>query len=819
MDTYGVNSPHSTALLDEEPISGPNQTSSKEAGAPAMLRSFGLLLVLAFLGTLVLPGLAYNSSPANGSVVSPPVQFLLEVGAYCVFVLAALAGFHALLRRLEPRFQQESRDQAVFLETISGKFVPAAIATSAGLSLFLELAVIRWQGTIFEFFAFYKNYGLLACFAGLGLGYALSQSKDGVPLNLTLPLLSWQFILLIALRYGLPNRPWGLETTPFSEQLNMGFQRSQSDQIGAVYLLLTVVFLLTALAFLPVGQLCGRLMERRNRLSAYGWNLLGSALGASLTFLVASLWTPPIVWFGVCFVSLLIFLARKPKTLLFGIVFAMLAMITLAWPANRLWNKIYSPYQLLEVGYDRTVDRTGLMIIRAAGHYYQRVYDLSNAVVDASADPELHRARDHYDLPFRIHPGPNDVAIVGAGSGNDVAAALRSGARHVDAIEIDPAIQLLGKATHPERPYDDPRVRPIINDARTFFRNATGHYDTIVYGLLDSHTLLSHASSVRLDSFVYTVEGLREARSRLKENGVLSLSFSVLNDAMGTKIFHMMREAFGGKEPLVLFDAYEGSVIFVQSKNGDLSILPAVLSAAHLDERSAFYRNSGITVDSSTDDWPFFYMPRRVYPVSYLVVLGLILLLSFVLYASFFRGRPAVSHLPFFFLGVGFMLVETKAITEMGLTFGNTWEVIAVAITSILAMALLGNGLVHRFRVGNPLFAYFFLFASLAVGWWIAKIGGLPSTIAGRIGTAVILTCPLFFSGIVFSALLSAQTRISTAMSLNLIGAMCGGILEYNSMYFGFRFLYLLAAILYAMALLSGLAFRIRRSLPAWAES
>ena len=94
------------------------------------------------------------------------------------------------------------------------------------------------------------------------------------------------------------------------------------------------------------------------------------------------------------------------------------------------------------------------------------------------------------------------------------------------------------------------------------------------------------------------------------------VSFSVLNDAMGTKIFHMMSEAFGGKEPLVLFDAYEGSVIFVQSKKGDLSILPAVLSAAHLDERSAFYRNSGITVDSSTDDWPFFYMPRRVYPVS-----------------------------------------------------------------------------------------------------------------------------------------------------------------------------------------------------------
>jgi len=129
----------------------------------------------------------------------------------------------------------------------------------------------------------------------------------------------------------------------------------------------------------------------------------------------------------------------------------------------------------------------------------------------------------------------NEVAVVGSGSGNDVAAALRSRAQHVDAIEIDPAILFAGKTNHPERPYDDPRVRPIVNDARSFLRTTQNHYDLIVYGLLDSHTLLSQASSVRLDSFVYTVEGLREARSRLKPNGVLSLSFSVLNEALGPK--------------------------------------------------------------------------------------------------------------------------------------------------------------------------------------------------------------------------------------------------------------------------------------------
>jgi len=258
---------------------------------------------------------------------------------------------------------------------------------------------------------------------------------------------------------------------------------------------------------------------------------------------------------------------------------------------------------------------------------------------------------------------------------------------------------------------------------------------------------------------------------------------------------------------------YYGQVVEIDGQGRVL--IPAVLREAHVAERPEFYRNSPIKVDLSTDDWPFLYMPRRVYPVSYLVVLGLILLLTFVLYASFFRERPKFSHLPFFFLGAGFMLVETKAITEMGLTFGNTWQVIAIAIASILVMAFLANGIVQRLRISRTLFIYFLLFVSLALGWWVATSGGLSSTTAGRIGTAVILTCPLFFSGIVFSMLLSAESRISSVMSMNLMGAMCGGILEYNSMYFGFHFLYLLALGLYAAALLSGLAFRSTPVLPA----
>ena len=58
------------------------------------------------------------------------------------------------------------------------------------------------------------------------------------------------------------------------------------------------------------------------------------------------------------------------------------------------------------------------------------------------------------------------MLIVGAGSGNDAAGALRNGVEDVVAVEIDPAIIDFGRQYHPEQPYDDPRVRVVNDDAR-----------------------------------------------------------------------------------------------------------------------------------------------------------------------------------------------------------------------------------------------------------------------------------------------------------------------------------------------------------------
>src|SRR5258708_30440216 len=98
--------------------------------------------------------------------------------------------------------------------------------------------------------------------------------------------------------------------------------------------LLTVVFLITVLTFLPIGQLCGRLMERRTKLRAYGLNLLGSLLGVLLMLVASFLWTPPLVWFALCFIGILIFTLRTSTLLMVGVSCTMVCTIILCLPAD-----------------------------------------------------------------------------------------------------------------------------------------------------------------------------------------------------------------------------------------------------------------------------------------------------------------------------------------------------------------------------------------------------------------------------------------------------------------------------------------------------
>ena len=659
------------------------------------------------------------------------------------------------------------------------------------LSLLLELVLIRWLASVFPVYSFYKNFTMLACFLGLGAGYAVAEKQPCAP-ALVLPMLALFVGVIMLLRYDT-----GATYLIFSIGWLSTFDLP-------VYFLLGASFIICACICYPVGQLCGKLLHCSNSLNAYSLNLGGSILGVIALFVMSLYWTPPVIWFAVTGGILLLFVLSRDEFLTVGIASFCVLLAILAWPVQPETQRIYSPYQLLE----RTAKADGLMQILSGGSYYQKVYNFADNKRGEESEADRF-VRAYYEFPYNFKKAPERVAIVGAGSGNDVATALRMGAAHVDAIEIDPAIAFLGRKYHPEHPYDDPRVNLEINDARNFFRTANQQYDLIVYGVLDSHTALSHASNLRVDSYVYTREGIAEAYRLLRPGGVMSISFTLVNDALGFKLSKILRELPGAGKPLavrVRYD-YTRTTAFIARKGGAVTMpdANAFVSIGFTDVSDYFsqaYPESSVP----TDDWPFFYMVERSFPVTYMIALGMVLLLSyfFVRKTIGFTDPIDRSYLPFFFLGSGFMLVETKAITELGLHLGGTWFVIAAAIMLVLIMAFLANLIVTRtgLKLAGP--AYLGLFASLLLGYVLATSHGewtFGPPWMQLVMSCVVLTIPLFFAGIIFSSLIGeASINISTAFAYNLMGALFGGVMEYNSMYFGFAFLYLLALGFYALA-------------------
>ncbi len=509
---------------------------------PSLIR----LLKATLVAVLFVPAVCILCSQFRITTGVTPV-FLAQLAASVVFGLVMSVAILRWLTKKAPELEALAVKQAEAIDRIASARPALSIACAAAASLVLELVMIRWQGSVFKFFDIYKNLGLLACFVGLGVGYATAR-REGVPLLFTPPLVLLQIAMMLGLKYGLGWRAEVFLANPVKEQLQMGLPLAEGvAQHAAIYVFMAAIFLLTSLTFLPIGRLCGRTMLHRPTLTAYAYNLLGSIVGVILTFGLAALWTPPAVWFALSLALLVPFhgLAGRSAATNALTVVASIALLAVSIPVGV--EKVYSPYQLVERGPSQAESMEGLSTLTVSGKYYQRILDLS--VLRQSISAPARRMANHYELPYRLGKKYGRVAVLGAGTGNDVAAALRAGAGAVDAVEIDPVILRMGQVYHPEQPYSDQRVEGIVDDARSFLRQTDRRYDLIVYGLLDAQTLLAAGTSVRLDSFVYTVEALREARARLTENGRICLSFAVCSEGQGRKMYKMIQEAFDGRGP------------------------------------------------------------------------------------------------------------------------------------------------------------------------------------------------------------------------------------------------------------------------------
>jgi hypothetical protein len=278
--------------------------------------------------------------------------------------------------------------------------------------------------------------------------------------------------------------------------LGIPFVAESTAQILFFFLTVCLPFSLVVIAMVPVGQMTAEYMEGLPALSSYTVNVLGSLVGVLASFAIAAFSTPPWLASGVALLILVLHLRS-------GALYRWASVLAIVLTCSAMYGfdhrprqvTIWSPYNKIEAGmapYYFAPDGhevASTVMLRVQNSYYQRILNLSDATARRWGSHPLFQAwRYRYDYPYFWKPHPREVLILGAGTGNDVVAALRNGAEHVDAVEIDPELLRLGKELHPEQRYADPRVRVIADDARAVLRKPGKRYDLIVFGLLDAHT-------------------------------------------------------------------------------------------------------------------------------------------------------------------------------------------------------------------------------------------------------------------------------------------------------------------------------------------
>jgi hypothetical protein len=391
-----------------------------------------------------------------------------------------------------------------------------------------------------------------------------------------------------------------------------------------------------------------------------------------------------------------------------------------------------------------------------------------------------------------------------------VAAALRHGAKRVDAVEIDPVILRLGRARHPDRPYQDPRVTVINDDARHFLRTTARQYDLVVFALIDSLTMQSSFSGVRLESYMFTEESFRAVRDRLKPDGLLVVYNYFRERWLVDRLANTAAAAFGHEPRVHVHEAraYLGVLMAgprLASLSPDVRIPNRVTAFGQSHDPSPariHQRDAG--VEPATDDWPFLYLQNRHIPTHYIGALLLILVVSTVVVTATVRGQAGRWSWQFFLLGAGFMMLETRSITQFALLWGSTWVVASLAIGSVLAMALAANFVVSRVEVTRPWAVGGLLAALLAVNYLI-PVGrvGFESRAAESLFYAVLMFSPIVCAGLLFGSAIKRSTSLARDYGTNLLGAMVGGVSEYLSLLTGFRWLLFAIALCYIGALLA----------------
>jgi spermidine synthase len=700
------------------------------------------------------------------------------------------------------------------------------------LILFFELAAIRWFAGTVVFLTFFTNIVLLACFLGMSVGLlaagrARNLVRSSLPLAmLTMALAVLAFVLYVRWEHQVTITLGGQQASP--QFVYFGTEYRPADParwLIPVWAVGGTFFVLIALTFVGLGQVMGRAFAAiPDRVLAYTVDVAGSLTGIAAFAAMSQFELPPTIWF-VPIVLLILYFADWRDALQTAAAAATLLVAAIgAHELTAYGSEIYwSPYYKIAYARER-----GEINTNSIGHQSMIAVSRTGSV---------------YRLPYLLNRDAggkalDDVLIIGAGSGNDVAAALQSGAQHVDAVEIDPRIQKIGSRDHPDRPYADPRVTVHLDDGRSFVRRTGRKYDLVVYAVVDSLVLHSGYSSLRLENFLFTREAFAEVRRALKPDGVFVM-YNFYRQGWIVGRLATMAEAQFGAKPLVISLPHREAIKAEDSQAGAISFVLAGADSARLRAmREAFERAGNFWLNPEapksaavngfraappgpewhrvapaasvagaallpSDDWPHLYLRERAIPWAPIgqgmLAMALLSLGLLAAFAPFARVRP---NAQMFFLGAGFMLLETKGVVHMALLFGSTWVVNSVVFAAILLMILCANLFVLKVRPRRLGPYYAALIAALAVNALVPMSAFLSlEPLARTLASCAVVFLPVFFAGLIFAAVFAESRQPDVDFGWNIAGIILGGLSEQLSLVLGFNSLVLVALAYYVLSL------------------
>jgi len=707
------------------------------------------------------------------------------------------------------------------------------------LVLFFELACIRWFAAYVVFLQFFTNVVLIASFLGMSCGcLAARKQRDWLGY---FPFVALGTILAALAVFKIYNYWSGLsidvggQASP--QEVFFGTEYRHPDVAQFVVPIEAVAgffFVLVALMFVGFGQVLGRAFDfYPNRVMGYTLNIGGSLAGIVGFSAISFIQAPPVVWFLISCAGAAYLLHQAGSLTRYRALALIALVVGVSLPRHWLSTEFdtrWSPYYMV----DHDIPHGGITV-NSIGHQGMVSFESGG-----SSYSLIHLLQQHGGgTPFR------EVLVIGAGSGNDLAHALQFGARQIDAVEIDPVIQDIGRHYHPDHPYQDARVIPQLDDGRHFLRTTDHKYDLVIYALVDSLILHSGYANIRLESYLFTQQAFSDVKRVLKPDGMFVM-YNYFRQGWIVERIAAMAETTFGCPPVVLSLPYE-QTLKASTPAGFKMIIagcnPRIVNA--FDEYKTFWLNSvppgNLDVDgfvlrpetlppdqqhnferispamlihdagkviSTSDDWPFLYLRGKLIPdltIRSMVIFGVLGVGMVYLFLP--KGRIAING-RMFFLGAAFMLLEARAVVQMALLFGSTWLVNSAVFFTVLVLILLANLYVLKVQRIHLFWHYIGLLIFLTVGVLTPVDVFLSGGMLWRYAVPCILALgPMFFAGIIFAASFRDTTSPHLAFGSNIAGSVLGGLAEAFSMLLGFQHLLLLAMLFY---LLSGWTPRLR---------